>query len=146
MSTLLRLSAIDLSDFPEQIGGRYDLWLAYLVSRDGGAAWYIPERLTRYRVHGQSVTTASDIALDRSSVFAWERLLGDDRLSAIRPDLQLKLAGAMTSLGIRLIREGSTSEARPVLRRAFTLRPAPRSVVAWALCLLPPSIAKTAAR
>lgn len=46
MSTLFRSSALDLDDFPEEIGAHYDLWLAYLVSREGGAAWYISERLT----------------------------------------------------------------------------------------------------
>ena len=146
MSTLMRSSAIDLDDFPEQIGGRYDLWLAYLVSREGGAAWYIPDRLTRYRVHGGSVTTASDVALTRSSVFTWERVSEDDRLASIRPALRLKLAGAMTALGIRLIRDGERLEARSVLRRAFTLKPSARSALAWVVSLLPQTIAKVAAR
>jgi glycosyltransferase involved in cell wall biosynthesis len=146
MAALLRLSAIDLDDFPEQIGANYDLWLAYLLSRGGGAAWYISERLTRYRVHSASATAGGGVALSRSSVFIWERLLGDRRLMTIHPALRRKLAGGLTSLGIRLLRESNRSEARLVLRRAFTLRPTPRSAMAWTLTLLPPYLAKWAAR
>ena len=123
VAALFRTSAIDTSDFPEAVGGNYDIWLGYLASRDGGSAWYIPARLTRYRVHGGSATAGGGIPLARSSAFVWERLLADPRLAPIHADLRRKLGRSLTSLGARLLRVGSRPEARWTLRKAFVVQP-----------------------
>lgn len=146
MASLLRRSAIDLNDFPEQIGGRYDLWLGYLVSRNGEAAWYIPERLSRYRVHGGSATAANSVALARSSVYVWERLLADDRLRCLRPALVTKLSKSSYALGICLLREGDRLEAQRAFRASLRLRPALRPTAGWILTICPVRVKRAATR
>lgn len=146
IASLLRRSAIDLSDFPEQIGGHFELWLCYLLSRDGGAAWYIPERLTRYRVHEGSATAGSSVELSRSSVYIGERMLADGRLGCLRPALVTKLSRSYYELGLHLLRRGDRSEAKSAFRRSLNLRPALRPTAGWALSACPAMVGRTATR
>ena len=142
MATLMRSSAIELNDFPEQLGGRYDIWLGYIISRTGAAAWYLPERLTRYRVHASNATSTGGSALARASVYVGERLEADERLADMRPELNEKLATWLMDLAVSLLREGERTGARRAFRRSLGLRPALRPAVGWALSELPGSFAK----
>jgi glycosyltransferase involved in cell wall biosynthesis len=142
MSALFRASALDLSDFPAQVGGHYDLWLAYLLTRTGGGAWYTPERLMRYRVHSQSASSKGGVALARSSVYIWERLIDDEQLADIRPELQMKLSRALASLGVRLLCEDHRKEARSAFLRAFAHKPGWHPATGWALSTLPTPAAR----
>jgi glycosyltransferase involved in cell wall biosynthesis len=139
-TTLLRRSALDLSDFPEEIGPSVDRWLTYLVCRNGWPAWYVPERLGSYRAHRDSITSSGGSAWARSAVYLWQRLLEDDRLSGIRPELRTMSAIALTQLGITLIREGRGADARRFLGRAVVRKPALRSTAAFILSMLPQKV------
>jgi glycosyltransferase involved in cell wall biosynthesis len=48
---LIRNEFVDWDSIPQEVGGMWDLYLAYLCSRSGHGAYYHPERLTRYRAH-----------------------------------------------------------------------------------------------
>jgi glycosyltransferase involved in cell wall biosynthesis len=56
VATVIRKDAIEWNDFVPEMGPFWDLYLTYLACRTGGGAYYSPERLTRYRVHTESVT------------------------------------------------------------------------------------------
>lgn len=145
-ASLYRRSAIDLREFPEPVGRRHDLWLCYLLSRDGGAAWYIPERLTRYRVHDGSATAGASVELARSLVYVRERMLADDRLSCLRPALVTKLSISYYELGICLLRGGDRSGAQQAFRTSLKLRPALRPSAGWILSICPPMVGRVATR
>lgn len=128
MATVFRREAVAPAEIPADVGGVYDLWMAYLAARGGLGACYVPERLTRYRVHAQSTTSASDATLARASVAAWRRMLEDDRLAELGSDLQVKLHIALTGLGAR-----SLDEAHQAFVEAARLRPTLRAVAGAAL-------------
>ena len=52
-ASVIRRCAIGWQDFPVEVGAAL-YWLGYLACRTGKACYYLPERLTRYRVHGDS--------------------------------------------------------------------------------------------
>jgi glycosyltransferase involved in cell wall biosynthesis len=116
MGTVLRKAAIDWDDVPEEIGSIYDIWLAYLACRDGGGAYYVPERLTRYRHHSGAITSST--RYDRRFVYCYDRFLGDDRLRGIEGALRREAAGFRTGLGISLLADGDRRAARRQLGRA----------------------------
>ena len=145
MAAVLRRSAVGLDQFPAPVEEYYDLWLSYLVSRTGAAAWYVPERLTRYRVHGTSVTAKGGLNSSRESVYVHEQLVQDDALAEIEPELQAKLADVLTTLGIRLLRHGDRREAHRVPPPGTGPASLGRTAAGWAISLLRPGAARAVA-
>jgi glycosyltransferase involved in cell wall biosynthesis len=136
-ATVLRRSALDVTDVPEEVGASVDLWLLYLVARRKRGAWYIAERLSRYRVHDESITSNGGSSWAESSVYTWQRILNDDGLGELRPELEHKSAMALSCLGITLLKEGRGREARPFLRSAISHNFAWRPCAALALTFMP---------
>ena len=54
MASVIRRAAVDWHDFAPDTDVVADYWLAYLIAREPGGAYYCPRRLTRYRVHEES--------------------------------------------------------------------------------------------
>lgn len=138
MATVFRRDAIDLEEIPSKVGAHYDLWLAYLAARDGAAAVYIPQRLTRYRVHPHAATAARDPANAGASVYIWEQLLADDRLKDLRSELRRKLHLSLVSYGARSLDDPPAS--RRAFMSALRLHPSARALAGLALSVTPGSV------
>lgn len=136
MGAVMRRSALDWSDIPD-LPSCYDFWLMYLVCRDGQAGYYIPERLSRYRVHANSETALGRMRCDQGFLMCCERILEDERLADIRDELRVEYARACTDLGVTLARRGRILEGRPYLRRGVQLHWTLRGVTLWGLTYLP---------
>jgi glycosyltransferase involved in cell wall biosynthesis len=136
MAAVMRRTAIDWNDVPNVPSG-YDLWLMYLISREGQAGYYVPERLTRYRVHSNSETAQGRIRGDQGYLMCCEQMLADERLADIWPDLRFEYAQACADLGVTLIRRGQLFEGRPCLRRSLKIRWTWRALTLWALSFIP---------
>lgn len=130
---------------PAEVGFVYDLWISYLLARTGAAAWYEPERLTRYRVHaggaaaraGANADAEYRVEIARSFAYVWSAAAQDERLAGIAPELEAKLARSLTDLGVRLVRAGRPAEARSHLARALRLDPSARAVAGLGLAAVP---------
>jgi glycosyltransferase involved in cell wall biosynthesis len=133
-ASVIRKSAIDWADFPEEIGAAYDLWIMYLACRGGGGAYYSPRRLLRYRWHGGAASASPHL---QSRIYCYSRFAEDNRLGSVRRALQRITAEYRTSLGISLLREGRRQEARVPLLGGLTNAPELRGLLALALSLLP---------
>lgn len=136
MAAVLRRSAIDWSDIPN-LPSCYDFWLMYLVCRDGQAGYYLPERLTRYRVHAASETATGRMRGDQGYLMCCDRILEDERVTEIWPDLRTEYARACADLGITLVRRGRIEEGRPFLRRGLQVQWSLRSLALYALSYTP---------
>ena len=131
---VIRRSAIDWTDFPEEIGTGYDMWIAYLASRDGAGAYYCPRRLLRYRWHAGAISASRN---QRWRLYCYSRFIADDRLRPILSGLRRVDAISSTSLGISLLREGRHREARTPLVRGLVRAPELRGAVSLVLSFLP---------
>jgi glycosyltransferase involved in cell wall biosynthesis len=131
-ATLIRRDGIDLDDFPEEADVTSDLWLTYLASRTGLAAWYEPARLTRYRVHGHSATRSGGSRWHRSYAACYERFLDDPNVESLWPHFRMKLGLTATSAGASLMREGRPDEALSWSRKALRAQPGLKPLVLWA--------------
>jgi glycosyltransferase involved in cell wall biosynthesis len=136
MAAVMRRNAIDWSDIPN-LPSCYDFWLTYLYCRDGQAGYYVPERLTRYRVHANSETSTGRMRGDQGFLMCCERILEDDRVCEVWDDLRVEYARACTDLGITLVRRGRVQEGRPFLRRGLKSRLSPRSLALYGLSFAP---------
>lgn len=136
MAAVMRRDVIDWDDVPD-LPSCYDIWLMYLVSRDGQAAFYVPERLTRYRVHNGSETSLGRIRLDQAFLMCCERMLSDERMRSVWPELNLACSAARADLGFLLVRQGRAPEGRRYLRRALQMHCSPRALLLYGLSFLP---------
>lgn len=137
MGSIFRRSYVESSDLLE-MGPAYDLWLAYLLARTGKAAWYIPARLSRWRVHPAQITHSRNLNWAIGALGCWQAMYADpgfvmwhDRIRRILTLNAIGAARAALDVGqIHLAREYSLVAVRndPVNWRVWV-------VAAWVLPL-----------
>lgn len=129
-----------------EAGVFWDYFIVYLACKSGGAAYYIPERLSYYRVHAQSETMMSGggrnipakIRKGRASVFCDDCLMNDENLSAFHPHFEQQWVHSCTTLGLGLLFDNQYTDARQYLFKALkkqTLNP--RTLLALLLSYVP---------
>ena len=129
MGSIFRKSILDGAEFPKQVGGCYDHWLAYLATRDGQAVYYHPGRLTRYRVHGGSGSTTRGILNLRNTIYVRDRFARDPRFAPWRRQLRNNLGVCYGKLALLLLERGQRRRAWPVERYAFSLMSRPKTIL-----------------
>ena len=140
MSALIRKSAINWDNFPLEVGCVYDLWINYLACCSGGAAYYYPERLTRYRVHSNSESSQGRLRVNKGMIFCYESFLQDNKLSSLVPELKKALAYAYRNAGSAKLKKKKTIEARRFFLQAIKMRVTIDSLFLLLLTLIPYSL------
>jgi Glycosyl transferase family 2 len=87
-ASVIRRAAIDWRDFPVEVDAAWDLWLGYLACRTGKGCYYHPERLTRYRVHGGSVTATGSNDGGLGMILIYARLMARPELAGLRREIR----------------------------------------------------------
>ncbi len=137
-SVLRRASVLDTT-FPPEITPIYDLWLSYRMWSRGEGFFYVPERLTQYRVWSGSVT-ARGYADGLDGVFAHivaENIGGGPVLDEIQQEWATRrFDRARDALGDRADRDASRRDFRlasPSLSgpRWLVAEVAGRSTLGW---------------
>jgi glycosyltransferase involved in cell wall biosynthesis len=134
-ATVFRNGLIDWDEVPPEVAPPYELWMAYLACRDGGAAYYVPRRLMRYRVHETTATRSS--RLESAHVYCYDRWLADDRLTDLTAALRWSAAPWHASLGLSLLAEDRVDVARRHLLEAFAHGARVNAGVGLGLSVLP---------
>ncbi len=140
MGCVLRNNVIDWEDFP-RLKFNYDFWMIYLACREGGAAYYVPERLSRYRVHGESCTSKeSAILMPEAFAQCFERIIAENRIPISKRKLNRAVGNHYLSLAVALMRGGQAGKARKFVRQGFRHAPSLRSFAALLLGYSPKSL------
>lgn len=150
VATVIRRDAIEWKDFQIPMGPFWDLYLTYLACRNGGGAYYFPERLSKYREHSQSETTISGklnavakIRKSKASIFCYREFMEDERLQQFKSYFREQWLHAHTTLAIGLLRSENVSEARPYLFRALKQQKFNiRTIAALILSFIPKPLAR----
>jgi glycosyltransferase involved in cell wall biosynthesis len=139
MGAVFRKSVAD--DLPDEAGPAYDLWFGYALARTGQAAQYIPERLSHWRVHSQSLSAGQGLAWSEGCAFCWRAMAADPAFAAVRRAARRKLSRAYISAAQEHLRGADRAAARRCARRAWSADPAAwKAPAAWALSFLPRSL------
>jgi len=129
MAAVFRKSILHAGDYPARLGGCYDHWLSYLATKDGGAVFYVPERLTRYRVHSGSASAIRGILNLRNGIYVRSRFLKDARETLRRQSLQNGLGVFYGKLALLLIDQGKLKSAWILEKHAFSLLNRPKNIL-----------------
>ena len=93
MGCLFRRDAISLTALPD-VGPAYDLWLAFALCRMGAGAYYLPDRMTAWRVHPGQITATRDDAWRRGTLACWQAMAEDPVFWPVRRTVRRRLADA----------------------------------------------------
>jgi glycosyltransferase involved in cell wall biosynthesis len=137
VAALFRRKVIDWCDFPFETGAAYDLWLSYLACRGDRSAWYVPERLARYRAHPASETALSQERTARAAIFVYARLCGDLSLSGWHRVFADRLKFAQLTYALALLDKGDATAARRHLWSPLLSKYGARTAIALALSFTP---------
>jgi glycosyltransferase involved in cell wall biosynthesis len=115
-SVMVRRESLEAAPFSNDVPGceDWDLWLR--LSRSGSIA-FIPDRLTRYRLHGSNISSNSELML-RSSVTVLERFHASEPDAAVARTAARHLRAAQIALAHHLYESGRLDEGRTLFWRA----------------------------
>jgi glycosyltransferase involved in cell wall biosynthesis len=111
IAALFRKAAVEKTPIPAEVGGAYDFFLSYLLSRDGDGAVYVPERLASWRTHGGNLTVVPSCARAEEDAAVLRAIVADPRLGPLRPRLRAAYGDALWTVGTRNLRHGSRRRA-----------------------------------
>jgi glycosyltransferase involved in cell wall biosynthesis len=107
-AAVLRRQAVVDTEFPPDIEPIYDLWLNYRTCTRGEGFFYVPERLTHYRVWGGSLT-AGGFGPGQDAVFG--RIVGENQgLGEVLDEFEAEWASARFARARDLLSDPSQRE------------------------------------
>ena len=139
MTSVFRRSAVPFDDLLRVLPANFDYWLAWLASRSGGGAYYVPQRLSRYRVHSGQGTVKARPAWADAEVMMMARLLAEPGLGHLRPVFTRRLSLAYRQRALHHHRTGEAGAWRYAVRSLRT-RPSSRGIATLGLTFLPPRV------
>lgn len=130
MAAVFRKSILQNAPYSRRIGGCYDHWLAYLAVKDGQACHYVPQRLTRYRVHAGSGTARSGMRNLRAAIYVRREFLRDANVAPYRSSIRNGLGVIYGKMALYYFSRHSLWRGRVLLKKAFSLLNRPKNILA----------------
>jgi glycosyltransferase involved in cell wall biosynthesis len=137
MAALFRKAAVDLSLLTDDVAGAYDFWISCLLAASKGKFYFVPHRLSSYRIHPRMETMRADPRKSENHVYIFSQLLECNWFPTMNSYLRLKLAEALFLLGRDRLRFNRIAEARQYFLKSFKTRPGRLSALAAAVSFLP---------
>ena len=127
MGSMFRRSALDPAAIVPEVVGAYDYWIVCLLAASGSGAFYVKERLTRYRYHAGMETSRKAPDKNENMVYIYRELLRRDAFPALRPWLRQRLVGMYRLVAEDRIGFGQPAAARGPLLASLRLQPSLRT-------------------
>ena len=111
---------------PIDAGPSYDLWLTYLLARGGGAAFYVPNRLSAWRSYEGNLTSVGGMDWIEGSAKCWKEIARDPAFVGVKGVAKQKAAARYLSCAIKSWRQGRgrmcAMQASQSLLLAFSIK------------------------
>ena len=123
MGSVFRAGAFDYTKLVPEVAGAYDFWISSLLAASGGGFFYVPDRLTRYRLHSQMETVRRSPEKSECFVFIWRSLVESGKFPELLPYMRARLAESTVRAGRDRLYFNQLAEARTLFRDAFRMAP-----------------------
>lgn len=137
MGALFRKDAVDLDLIVKEVSGAYDFWIACLLAASGQAAYYVPERLTKYRVHEAMETARLSPDKQDNLVYIYRTILKRNLFPGKTAPVTKSLGQVLRNVGKDHLQFGQNRKAREYFRQSFAVRRDVKTAVWWLLSFLP---------
>lgn len=118
-SAVFRKSAIDWSAYSDKVGGAYDFFLSSCLVSTGMGVFYVPERLTEYRVHSGSGTSTRRTQNSLETLFVSEKIYTNPSFQDIASDYRNICAYNSKRAGNAFLRQGKLISALSYYSKAL---------------------------
>lgn len=137
MGALFRKDAVDLDLIVTEVSGAYDYWIACLLAASGKAAYYVPARLTKYRVHEAMETARLAPDKQENLVYIYRTLLERNFFPTRTAQVTTFLSQVLRNVGKDHLRFGHRGKAREYFRQSLAAHRDVKTAVWWLLSYLP---------
>jgi glycosyltransferase involved in cell wall biosynthesis len=144
MGSVFRARAFDYAQLVPEVAGAYDFWISTLLASSGGGFFYVPDRLTRYRVHSHMETVRRSPDKSECFVFIWRSLYESGKFPQLDHYVRSRLAESRVRAGRDRLYFNQLLEARELFRQAFRTAPGWDPCASYLLSVLPLTIRKAA--
>jgi glycosyltransferase involved in cell wall biosynthesis len=144
MGALFRAAALPSERLVRDVAGAYDFWISSLMAASGGRFFYVPGRLTRYRVHADMETVRRDPEKTSCLAFIARSLLAEPAFSDQRAYLTRWIALLTTRAGRDYLYFDRIAEARRAFIAAFRVSPGWKPLAGYLLSIAPARLRKAA--
>lgn len=140
MAAVFRADAIDWRRVVHEVGGAYDYWISFLLAASGGKAWYVAERLTRYRIHAAMETARRAPDKSEHLVYIYRTLIEFNAFPRHVAVLRQRLAEAFYVVGKDNFMFDESRTARGCFKRSLGLAFTPRTLAFLCLSCCPGAV------
>lgn len=137
MGCVFRRTLLDAGEPRQDAGPAYDFWITYLLARTGLGAYYCPERLSSWRIHGSNITSSRSVSWALGCWFCWSAILQDKKFSAIHDIARHRSSLALHAASIDSLRAGLRRQAYTLACKSLRLKVSARTASVCLLCGLP---------
>lgn len=144
MGALFRAVALPPERLVRDVAGAYDFWISALMAASGGRFFYVPARLTRYRVHAAMETLRRDPEKTSCLAFIARSLLAEPAFSDQRAYLTKWIASLTTRAGRDCLYFNHIADARRAFIAAFRLSAGWKPLAGYLLSMAPARLRRAA--
>lgn len=144
MGTVFRAAALSPDRLVRDVAGAYDLWISSLMAASGGAFYYVPQRLTRYRVHPEMETNRRDPEKTRCLAFIARALLAEPAFAGERERLSRWLASLTVRAGRDYLYFDRVEDARRSFLSAFRMSAGWKPLAGYLVSMAPARLRRAA--
>ena len=106
MAALFRRNDLNLSLLTKEVVGAYDLWISCVLAASGRSFFYVPSRLTYYRLHEGSETARRAPDKSEPMIYILQEILRENWFPTMKGIIQARLADAYFRNGLDLLSFG----------------------------------------
>jgi glycosyltransferase involved in cell wall biosynthesis len=137
MASVFRKNAIDWDLMVRDVAGAYDFWLSCLLASRRLPAYYVPQRLSKYRIHGLMETARRAEDKHEDMVFIYGKLIDMNVFPRLKAALRQRHRDALFGCGRNCLMFDRLLEARQYFLRSLRTSPSAGAIAGWFLTSLP---------
>jgi glycosyltransferase involved in cell wall biosynthesis len=137
MAAIFRKDAVNWKLVVGEVTGAYDFWITCLLASTGRPAYYIPQRLSRYRIHGSMETARRAADKNENMVFIFAKLVELGMFPQLEAALRRRYRDALFACGKDYLSFDRLPRAREYFLKSCQVSMNGKALAGWALTFLP---------
>jgi glycosyltransferase involved in cell wall biosynthesis len=137
MAGVFSKNAVKWDLLVEEVAGAYDYWLSCLLASSQRPAYYVPRRMSKYRIHSLMETARASEDKHENMVFIYGKLIEMNLFPRLEAPLQNRYRDALCGCGKNYLIFGRLSAARQYFFKSLKTSLSAKALAGLLLAYLP---------